>query len=70
MQYRGVVDSAPGLYFVDGSIWPDYASLYFLNAPDFNGPRVVAMARSAELDSAVTKLYPGREVTTVPGTVR
>jgi hypothetical protein len=66
--YQTIVSGpTPGLYFVEGPTWPDYASLYFMNAPDFHGPRVIAMARGAELDSAVTKLYPGREVTRVSG---
>jgi hypothetical protein len=64
---RRAVDSAPtpGLVFVAGTPWPDYGSLYFLNAPDFHGPQVIALARGAALDSAVAATYPGREVVRV-----
>jgi len=48
----------PALFFVHGPVWPDFASLYDLNAPDFHGPRVVALARGAESDSALARLYP------------
>ncbi len=49
---------APALCLVDGPAWPDFASLYDLNAPDFHQPRVVALARGAESDSALARLYP------------
>jgi hypothetical protein len=64
---RQAVDAAPapGLVFIDGPRWPDYGALYFLNAPDFQGPKVIARARGAELDSAVAARYRGRKVTTV-----
>jgi hypothetical protein len=64
---RRAVESvpAPALVFVDGDRWPDYAPLYFMNAPDFAGPRVIALGRGAVLDSVVARSYPEREVTRV-----
>jgi len=49
---------APALVFVRGSRWPDLASAYFLNAPDFRGPRVVALSRGPALDRVVAAAYP------------
>jgi len=50
----------PTLILVDGPRWPDYASVYFLNSPDYRGPRVVALYRGLELDQEVADAYPGR----------
>jgi hypothetical protein len=50
---------APALALIDGPLWPDYASVYFLNAPDYRGPRVVALHRTQELDQALLDAYPG-----------
>jgi hypothetical protein len=67
--YRGVDGSllrdvtrvrAPALLLIDGPLWPDYASVYFLNAPDYRGERVMALHRGPELDLEVTAAYPGR----------
>ena len=57
---------APALCFVSGPTWPDFASLYDLNAPDFHQPRVVALARGAESDSSLARLYPGHVPRSIP----
>jgi hypothetical protein len=53
------VAPAPALVFVRGPRWPDLASAYYLNAPDFRGRRVVAMSRGPALDRAAAAAYPG-----------
>lgn len=50
----------PALIFVDGPRWPDYDGLYFLNSPDYRGPRVIALHRGVELDGQVLAAYPDR----------
>ncbi len=48
----------PALAFIQGPRWPDYSSAYFFNAPDFHGPRVVALSRGPAADSALARMYP------------
>ncbi len=50
---------APALVFIRGPRWPDLASAYYLDAPDFRGPRVVAMSRGPALDRELAAAYPG-----------
>jgi hypothetical protein len=57
---------APALCFVSGPPWPDFASLYDLNAPDFHQLRVIALARGAESDSALARLYPEHAAHSLP----
>ncbi len=49
---------APVLALVAGPRWPDVASAFFLNAPDFRGPRVVAQSRGPAADSTLAAIYP------------
>jgi hypothetical protein len=52
--------ATPALIFVEGPRAPDYTGLYFLNAPDYRGPRVVALSRGPAGDQEVAAAYPGR----------
>jgi hypothetical protein len=51
----------PALALIDGPRWPDYAGVYFLNAPDFRGPRVVAWRGSGpDGEKTLLAAYPER----------